>query len=161
MTLLSPLTSTSASLSHLSADIAGPSTGRDRDPAVRPLERVQGLRDSLRDRTGGGRYQRPETPRPEDRSQRPRGSAVTAVGPRRDHISKDRLPALGEDNVRPESAPASAAFLVQVFGQDLGQTQAFVPEHRDAADLVSEAYRRAGATPPVYTEQPTLFSFAI
>ena len=58
-------------------------------------------------------------------------------------------------------AAASAPFLVQLIGQDAGKPRVFNAEHRDAASHGSDAYRRAGATPPIYSEQPTVFSVAI
>ena len=55
----------------------------------------------------------------------------------------------------------SIQFLAQVIGQSeepFGGPLAF---HPDGAALGSNAYRRAGAAPPHYAEQPTMFRVAI
>ena len=56
---------------------------------------------------------------------------------------------------------ASIQFLAQVIGQaedSSGGARAF---HPDGAALGSDAYRRAGAAPPHYSEQPAVFRVAI
>lgn len=58
-------------------------------------------------------------------------------------------------------AAHSAQFLVQLFGQDQPRSRIVAHQHRDAATHGSDAYRRAGATPPIYSEEATLFRVAI
>ena len=55
---------------------------------------------------------------------------------------------------------ASSHFLVQVLGQ---RSSAAGPltHHRGGVALGSEAYRRAGAEPPHYSEQPAFFRVAV
>lgn len=55
----------------------------------------------------------------------------------------------------------SSQFLVQVLGQNLGAATGALSGHRDGSALGSEAYRRAGAEPAVYTDQPTVFRVAV
>lgn len=52
---------------------------------------------------------------------------------------------------------AVAQFLAQMLNQDIGPIDTALAEHRDGPALGSTAYRRAGAEPPVYSEQPMLF----
>ncbi len=54
---------------------------------------------------------------------------------------------------------ASTHFLVQMLGQ--GAPAGPLAYHRDGAELSSEAYRRAGAEPVHYSEQPALFRIAV
>jgi hypothetical protein len=56
---------------------------------------------------------------------------------------------------------AASRFLVQVLGQGSGPPAGPLAQHRDGAALGSEAYRRAGAEPAHYSEQPTLFRIAV
>jgi hypothetical protein len=56
---------------------------------------------------------------------------------------------------------ASTNFLVQMLGQGSGAPAGPLAHHRDGAALSSEAYRRAGAEPPRYSEQPALFRIAV
>jgi hypothetical protein len=56
---------------------------------------------------------------------------------------------------------ASTHFLVQMLSQGSGAAPGPLAHHRDGAALGSAAYRRAGAEPPHYSEQPALFRIAI
>jgi hypothetical protein len=56
---------------------------------------------------------------------------------------------------------ASIQFLAQVIGQSEEPSSGPLAYHPDGAALGSEAYRRAGAAPPHYPEQPTIFRVAI
>ncbi len=56
---------------------------------------------------------------------------------------------------------ASIQFLAQVIGQSEEPSSGPLAYHPDGAALGSEAYRRAGAAPPHYPEQPTVFRVAI
>ena len=56
---------------------------------------------------------------------------------------------------------ASTPFLVQMLGQGAGTPAGSLAHHRDAAELSSEAYRRAGAEPAHYSERPALFRIAV
>ena len=145
MALPSPLSSPSASYALLPPDLAGARGGRD--PAVRALEPPRALGDALqrpvRHFVVGAEPEAQKDPRPGVRG----------------HTY--RAPTDGHATAAASYPEDSAPFLVQLLGQDHEQPQVFVAEHRDAAALGSDAYRRIGATPPIYSEQPTLFSFAI
>ncbi len=56
---------------------------------------------------------------------------------------------------------ASIQFLAQVLGQAEEPSSGPLAYHPDGAALGSDAYRRAGAAPPHYSEQPTVFRVAI
>ena len=56
---------------------------------------------------------------------------------------------------------ASIQFLAQVIGQSEQPSSGPLAYHPDGAALGSQAYRRAGAAPPHYPEQPTVFRVAI
>ena len=56
---------------------------------------------------------------------------------------------------------ASIQFLAQVLGQAEQPSGGPLAYHPDGAALGSDAYRRAGAAPPHYSEQPTVFRVAI
>lgn len=145
MTLLTSLTPAPNSLAPLPADSAAPAAGgAGRGGRVRAVEYVAPVKDSLQDRTRQAGARQPETRQPQDR----RGLVPWPED------------ADGRGFGGPEFG-ASAPFLVQVFGQDRAPPHIALMEHRDAAVLGSDAYRRAGATPPVYSEQPTLFRIAV
>ena len=59
------------------------------------------------------------------------------------------------------AAFASIQFLAQVLGQADEPSGGPFAYHPDGAALGSDAYRRAGAAPPHYSEQPTVFRVAI
>ncbi len=59
------------------------------------------------------------------------------------------------------AAFASALFLAQMIGQTEEPIGGPLASHRDGAEIGSDAYRRAGAAPPHYSEQPALFRVAI
>jgi len=66
----------------------------------------------------------------------------------------------------PEAAFAAAGagsiyFLVQVLNQDLGPAAGPIVRHRDGPVLASDAYRRAGGDPAIYSEQPQLLRIAV
>ena len=56
---------------------------------------------------------------------------------------------------------ASIQFLAQVIGQAEESSDGSLAYHPDGIALGSDAYRRAGAAPPHYSEQPTVFRIAI
>ncbi len=56
---------------------------------------------------------------------------------------------------------ASIQFLAQVLGQADEPSGGPLAYHPDGAALGSDAYRRAGAAPPHYSEQATVFRVAI
>lgn len=56
---------------------------------------------------------------------------------------------------------ASIQFLAQVIGQSEEPSSGPLAYRPNGAALGSEAYRRAGAAPPHYPEQPTVFRVAI
>ncbi len=56
---------------------------------------------------------------------------------------------------------ASIQFLAQVIGQAEESFSGPLAYHPDGSALGSDAYRRAGAAPPHYSEQPTVFRVAI
>ena len=56
---------------------------------------------------------------------------------------------------------ASIQFLAQVIGQSEEPASRPRAYHPDGAALGSDAYRRAGAAPPHYPEQPTVFRVAV
>ena len=56
---------------------------------------------------------------------------------------------------------ASIQFLAQVIGQAEESSSGPLAYHPDGIALGSDAYRRAGAAPPHYSEQPTVFRVAI
>lgn len=57
--------------------------------------------------------------------------------------------------------PATPPLLVQLLVQENNPFTGPLSQHRDAQALGSEAYRRAGAEPTIYPEQPTVFSVSI
>lgn len=59
------------------------------------------------------------------------------------------------------AAFASLQFLAQVIGQAEEPFGGPFAYHPDGAALGSDAYRRAGAAPPYYSEQPAVFRVAI
>ncbi len=56
---------------------------------------------------------------------------------------------------------AAIQFLAQVLGQAEEPSSGPLAYHPDGAALGSDAYRRAGAAPPHYSERPTVFRVAI
>ncbi len=56
---------------------------------------------------------------------------------------------------------ASTHFLVQMLSQGSGAPPGPLAQHRDGAALGSAAYRRAGAEPAYYSDQPGLFRIAV
>ncbi len=56
---------------------------------------------------------------------------------------------------------ASIQFLAQVLGQEEEASSGPLAYHPDSAALGSDAYRRAGAAPPRYSEQPAVFRLAV
>lgn len=82
----------------------------------------------------------------------PGAVAGTVVGPGADRAG---LPVFSG------AAFASIQFLAQVIGQAEEPSSEPAAYHPDSATLGSDAYRRAGATPPHYREQPTVFRITI
>lgn len=56
---------------------------------------------------------------------------------------------------------ATSPFLAQILSQDLGPAGNVVALHRDGATLGSDAYRRAGGEPVIYSEQPRILRIAV
>lgn len=165
MTLLSPLAPSSAPLPSSPTDRGGAPNGRAYGPALPAVERARGLRDALQDHSRQARGHRDKAPQTGAQDQKTQGLRTRDIALRRERDAETRR---AEPRFSPTRAAgpqpggsASAPFLAQVFDQDLGQHQVFIPEHRDAAVRGSEAYRQAGAAPPVYSEEPALFRFAI
>ena len=177
MALPSSLTSPSAAYALPPPDLAG--ARGSRDPAVRAVEPARALGDAL---------QRPNTGQDGARGFVLGAEPEAQRGPRT--RTRDPGPPGPLAPAGPEApvfaSGGSVPFLVQLLGQEPGgrelggrelggrelggrelgdeewaRPQIFVAEHRKAAELGSDAYRRIGATPPLYTEQATLFSFAI
>ena len=74
----------------------------------------------------------------------------------------------GQSRLRYSPAPslapedfATSAFLAQILGQNPGSTTNVVALHRDGPTLSSEAYRRAGGEPTLYSEQPRILRIAV
>ncbi len=114
--------------------------------------------DGARDRGRDNREVRQLVIRPETRSGAglPTGRAVVA-GPGAAGPGKARA-GLQEFGGAPF---ASIQFLAQVLGQAEAPSGGPFAYHPDGAALGSDAYRRAGAAPPHYSEQPTVFRVAI
>lgn len=55
----------------------------------------------------------------------------------------------------------SIYFLVQVLNQDIGPAAGPIVRHRDGPVLASDAYRRAGGDPALYSEQPQLLRISV
>jgi hypothetical protein len=83
-------------------------------------------------------------------------------------VRADQRP-FGQTRPRQKSTPDFAApafvgsslFLAQVLSQDLGPAGAVVALHRDGPTLGSDAYRRAGGEPVIYSEQPHVLRIAV
>ena len=110
--------------------------------------------------------QRVALPREDARTRQPRlshGDSERSRG--RDNRGVQRLIARSGSSGLPRNFEgagfASAHFLVQVLGQGSGAPAGPLAHHRDGAALSSDAYRRAGAEPPHYSEQPALFRIAV
>jgi hypothetical protein len=56
---------------------------------------------------------------------------------------------------------ATSPFLAQILGQDLGPAGNVVALHRDGPNLSSDAYRRAGGEPVIYSEEPRILRIAV
>lgn len=105
-------------------------------------------------------------PRDETQARQPRQDAAEERGSRR--VRTDQRP-FGQTHARQQptadfSAPAfvgSSLFLAQVLSQDLGPAATVVALHRDGPTLGSDAYRRAGGEPVIYSEQPQLLRIAV
>ena len=77
-------------------------------------------------------------------------------GGREDHAaSGPTLVPLVPVHAAPQAGP-SAQFLVQALAQEVGGGADAPTRHRDAPALGSEAYRRAGAEPPAYSDRPSV-----
>ncbi len=105
--------------------------------------------------------------RPFDFEERPAGRARTkgdeAAGERR-RVRLGLVPAgtLVESDVRGIASPASTGFVAQVLGQ-YSEPVGFgaFGRHRDAPELGSHAYRRAGGEPALYSENAALIRLAV
>ena len=146
--------------------IAPGSQGEESFRRISAVQRIAPLREDGRDRHA--------RPRPDDaaisreRNSRQNRQLVVRSGPQ---DSPRRLPERANLTVRHAdtvalqsfdgAAFASTHFLAQMLGQAEGPSGAPFTYHRDGAALGSDAYRRAGAAPPRYSEQPALFRIAI
>lgn len=166
MTLLTTLAPSSAPQTSPLAQRGGAPHGRVPDPAVPAVERARGIRDALRDQARPAQ-ERPDgrlRPGVQDRETHRPGARNIVLRRDRDGQSRPAVPVVSNPRAagaRQRGEGFSSPFLAQVFEQDLGPLQDFIPEHRDAANRGSEAYRQAGAAPPAYSQEPTHFSFAI
>jgi hypothetical protein len=153
-------------LAPSSAPLLSPPNGRGQGPAVPEVERARGLRDALRDQSRQAQGRPGGAPRPDIQDQETRRAGTRYIAPRRERDAQSQGAGPGffdtrSSEARPGGDGFSAPFLAQVFEQDLGPPQVFIPEHRDAAIRGSEAYRQAGAAPPAYSQEPAYFRFAI
>lgn len=94
-----------------------------------------------------------------------RGEPAPALQPRvreRDARGSAPPPSQGARGapVRAAQAPA-LGFLAQLAGGAQNGPVGALAWHRDGPALSSEAYRRAGAEPPVYSEQPRIFRITV
>ena len=124
-------------------------TSREAELA-RPVERVEGV----------------TPPRDEPRARRFRDEAEDARRSDEDSQAGSTAAsstAAGNAGRRPAGAqgPATPPVLVQLLEQANSPYTGPLSQHRDAQALGSEAYRRAGAEPTIYPEQPTVFSVTI
>jgi hypothetical protein len=87
----------------------------------------------------------------------PRSGRAVVAGPGAAGLGTDRAGLQGFGGAR----FASIQFLAQVIGQEEESSSGPLAYHPDGVALGSDAYRRAGAAPPHYSEQPTLFRVAI
>lgn len=142
------------------------SQGEESFRRISVVQRIAPLDEEGRDRHA--------RPRPDDaaisreRNNRQSRQLTVRSGPQsgaRRLPDRNNLAVLHADTVALKSfdsaAFASTHFLAQMFGQAEGPSGAPFTYHRDGAALGSDAYRRAGAAPPRYSEQPTQFRIAI
>ncbi|MFQ6018066.1 MAG: hypothetical protein ACE5KF_07700 [Kiloniellaceae bacterium] len=125
--------------------VPSPAGAERRGRPIAAIGRVSHLQDEAR--AGHSR----QGPGGSQRSQEPKGThglpvvvAVPGAGPPRD----------------PSNSPSSH-FLVQMLGQKLGPSARLLTQHRDGPVLGSDAYRRAGGEPALYTDQATVFRIAV
>lgn len=175
MAVPSSLTSPSAPHLLLPPELAGARGERGRDSAVRPVAPATAVRSALQRPADESTPHQPRPhPRPAEEDRRPdaertgayrlaaRPNSKAPRGRQSDGQNGGYAGLRGLDAERLAPHPgASTPFLVQLLGQEPDRAQVLIPQHRDAAVRGSDAYRRTGATPPIYSEQPTLFSFAI
>lgn len=149
-------------------DLAGPRAGRG--PSVLALEPARPLYDALQ--APQPPVQRAPRKSHEEQGRGAARQASTQIGGRGARGNAALPPQQTPENQQARaqagaefrSAPRavhSAPFLVQLFGQDQPRSRIVANQHRDAATQGSDAYRRAGATPPIYSEEATLFRVAI
>ena len=109
--------------------------------------------DSTRGRARDNREVRQLAIRPDYRSgANPRSGRAVVAGPGTDRAGLQEFGG---------AAFASIQFLAQVIGQAEEPSSGPLAYHPDSATLGSDAYRRAGAAPPHYSEQPAVFRVAI
>ena len=123
--------------------ISGPDAGaRERGPdRVPEVARVARARDDVPHRQTQSQKTSPE-PRQGGRG----GTTAPTL----------TLVALAPVQAPPQSGP-SAQFLAQALAQEVAGGADALTQHRDAPALGSEAYRRAGAEPPAYSDRPSVF----
>jgi hypothetical protein len=93
--------------------------------------------------------------------QNPAGQEGRRAG-RRDVEPRQGAPRYGDAAPPFDTAGAgSIHFLVQTLNQDLGPAVNPIVRHRDGPVLASDAYRRAGGDPAIYSEQPQLLRIAV
>jgi len=91
----------------------------------------------------------------EGRGGRTRGTDHTPFGRSRPRTSDSEAQSFSATGI------VSSSFLAQVLGQDLGPAGNIVALHRDGPALGSDAYRRAGGEPAIYSEEPRLLRLAV
>lgn len=87
-------------------------------------------------------------------------SRKTSAEPRQGGRGGPAAPALTLVPLAPVHTPQpgpTAQFLAQALAQEVAGGHDALTQHRDAPALGSEAYRRAGAEPPAYSDRPSVF----
>ncbi len=109
-------------------------------------------------------------PREDGRARQSRPDPVDSErSGKRDHREVRQLAIRSASSGFAQSSPGNFAgaqfatthFLVQMLGQGTGAPAGPLAHLRHGAELSSEAYRRAGAEPAHYSEQPALFRIAV
>ncbi len=115
--------------------------------------------DVLRSQTVSQRQDAPARFRARTAPEEARGSRA---GPRSASAPPDSPPQAPDGRRAGAPFAAATSFVAQVLGQaPEEEIESPLLRHRDGPSLGSEAYRRAGGDPPVYTEAPSLFRLAV
>lgn len=152
MTITQILVSPQAQAAAGFAPIAPAEAGGERIARVLPVERT-----SEAGRQPQRSYGRPL--RPEGEAE-PQGAPDSAPKPRR--APSDVTSRTADGRLAAAFEPSSP-FMAQLIAQDPGVPEAVVDlsGHRDGPAMGSDAYRRIGATPPLYSEEPAYFRIAV